>query len=137
LKIHAGTHYILELFSCPPELLDHETFISEAIRQTCATSVLSLLNRTCHKFTPQGVTALGLLSESHISIHTWPEHGYAAVDIFTCNEGDAGQVACDNMIECFRPGRVSLRVLERGDVDHQPGWSAKFMEDTVRCRAHG
>ena len=74
----------------------------------------TVLDVTSHKFTPQGVTALALLSESHISIHTWPEHGYSAVDVFTCGSHTNPQLACDFLKKSLECTGESVKVLERG-----------------------
>jgi S-adenosylmethionine decarboxylase len=84
--------------------------MKEASRQGMAT----LLNLISHKFHPQGVTALALLAESHISIHTWPENGYAAVDVFTCGQGDPRR-ACEFLVKQFQAQNHSLRILPRGE----------------------
>ena len=86
-EIHAtdmvGKHCILELYDCDPSRLDDEAFIRTTITSAAKGAGATLLNLITHQFQPQGVTGLALLAESHISIHTWPESGYAAVDVFT------------------------------------------------------
>ena len=83
-EIHAtdmvGKHCILELYDCDPSRLDDEAFIRTTITSAAKGAGATLLNLITHQFQPQGVTGLALLAESHISIHTWPESGYAAVD---------------------------------------------------------
>ena len=69
--------------------------------------------QTIHKkFEPQGVTVLTLLSESHVSIHTWPENGEAAVDIFTCGTCDP-KIGCDLIVEKIQPSRYNLEMIKR------------------------
>ena len=75
-----GKHCILELYDCDPSKLDDEDFLRSAITQAAERAGATLLNLITHQFEPQGVTGLALLAESHISIHTWPESGYAAVN---------------------------------------------------------
>lgn len=74
----------------------------------------SLLREVSFKFNPQGVTALALLAESHISIHTWPERGYAAVDIFTCGDHCEPEKACRHIEHQMQAGRSELQVIQRG-----------------------
>ena len=76
-----GKHCILELYDCDPTKLDDETFLRRTITTAAQRAGATLLNLITHRFEPQGVTGLALLAESHISIHTWPENGYAAVDL--------------------------------------------------------
>lgn len=109
-----GTHCILELHGCSSDLLNDVLFVRDSIEQASAQSLSTLLELTSHQFYPQGVTAVGLLAESHLSIHTWPEHGYAAVDIFTCGEDAKPQRACQYLIEHFGARKHSLTVLPRG-----------------------
>ncbi len=109
-----GTHCILELYDVDPPLLDDEPFIRSAMEQAAGKSLSTVLKVTSHKFEPQGVTALALLAESHISIHTWPENRYAAVDIFTCGETAKPEQACAFMVRQFKAGRHQLNVLRRG-----------------------
>jgi len=82
-------HILFTLKGCPFELLDNEKLISDLLSQTSKECKSVLLNVATHKFSPHGVTGVALLSESHISIHTWPEKGVAVCDIFTC--GDIAQ----------------------------------------------
>jgi S-adenosylmethionine decarboxylase len=65
-----------------------------------------------HQFSPQGVTAICLLSESHISIHTWPEKGEAAVDVFTCGESEP-KIACDIIIQQLNASDYTLEYVQR------------------------
>ena len=109
-----GTHCILELHGCSPDLLNDVLFVRDAVEQASKQSLSTLLNLTSHQFHPQGVTAVGLLAESHLSIHTWPECGYAGIDIFTCGEAAKPQQACDYLVKRFGARRHSLRILPRG-----------------------
>jgi S-adenosylmethionine decarboxylase len=109
-----GTHCIVELYGCPRELLNDESFVQDALREATSFGLATLMGAVSQKFHPQGVTALALLAESHISIHTWPEHGYAAADIFTCGDRANPQRAADFLIRKFRADRHSLTKLVRG-----------------------
>jgi S-adenosylmethionine decarboxylase len=109
-----GTHCIVELYGCPRELLNDEQFVKDALREATSHGLATLMGEVSHRFDPQGVTALALLAESHISIHTWPEHGYAAADIFTCGDHANPQKASDFLIMKFQAERHSLTKLVRG-----------------------
>ncbi len=117
-----GTHCVLEMCSCPVERLNDEAFVRDTIEQAVKEGLSTLLKLNSHKFDPQGVTAFAILAESHISIHTWPENGYAAVDIFTCGDTAKPQQACEYLIKAFASESYSLRELPRGphisDVVH-------------------
>ena len=73
----------------------------------------TVLNLISNKFEPHGVTAIALLAESHISIHTWPESNYSAVDIFTCGQNMFPDLACQYLIEALKAEEHFLRVVER------------------------
>jgi S-adenosylmethionine decarboxylase len=89
-----GKHCILELYNCDSAKLDDEAFLRDTITTAAKRAGATLLNLITHRFEPQGVTGLALLAESHISIHTWPESGYAAVDVFTCGDHTMPERAC-------------------------------------------
>jgi S-adenosylmethionine decarboxylase len=109
-----GRHVIGELLGGNPYLLNDERYLRAALKEAAERAGGTVLDVTSHKFTPQGVTALALLSESHISIHTWPEHGYCAVDVFTCGDHTDPQLACDFVSKALECTEESVRVLERG-----------------------
>ncbi|MDQ7031335.1 MAG: adenosylmethionine decarboxylase [Desulfonauticus sp.] len=109
-----GLHLVVELKGCPFSILNDEQLIRQAIEQASQQSMSTLLNLVSYKFHPIGVTALGLLAESHISIHTWPEIGYAAVDIFTCGECSNPYKACDFLAKFLKADKVEVTTLPRG-----------------------
>ena len=94
-----GKHCILELYGCNRARLDDEAFLRDTITTAAKQAGATLLNLITHRFAPQGVTGLALLAESHISIHTWPESGYAAVDVFTCGDHTMPERACQVLAE--------------------------------------
>ena len=115
-----GRHCILELYGCPNYLLDNQSFIQQVLREAAAIAKSTLLGELSHKFSPQGVTALVLLAESHISIHTWPESGYAAVDVFTCGEHTLPESACEYIANSLQAGKHVLNLVARSGPSHIP-----------------
>ena len=118
-----GKHCILELYDCDPAKLNDEAFLRTTITNAAKRAGATLLNLITHRFEPQGVTGLALLAESHISIHTWPENGYAAVDVFTCGDHTMPEQACRVMRDELRAGRHALRSFLRetpASVGHEP-----------------
>jgi S-adenosylmethionine decarboxylase len=87
--ISMGHHCLLNVYGCKFELLDNEDFMIRVLRKAADECGATILNVMSHKFDPQGVTAILLLSESHISVHTFPEKGTAAFDIYTCGIADS------------------------------------------------
>ena len=108
-----GKHCILELYGCDQRKLDDEAFLRTTITTAAKRAGATLLNLITHRFEPQGVTGLALLAESHISIHTWPEAGYAAVDVFTCGDHTMPERACAVLSEELGSGHQSLRSFRR------------------------
>tara|TARA_Y100001968_G_scaffold56167_1_gene47389 strand:+ start:16543 stop:17016 length:474 start_codon:yes stop_codon:yes gene_type:complete len=108
-----GKHCILELYDCDQIKLNDEAFVRTTITASAKLSGATLINLMTHRFTPQGVTGLALLAESHISIHTWPENGYGAVDVFTCGEHTMPEKACEVFIKEFSAKRHFLRNIQR------------------------
>ena len=108
-----GKHCILELYQCRGDRLDDEAFLRSSITQAVQQAGATLLQLISHRFSPQGVTALALLAESHLSIHTWPESGYAAVDVFTCGDHTMPERACQRLIADLQAGDHRLRSFRR------------------------
>ena len=109
----AGAHLIIDLHGA--ERLDDIDHIEQAMRDCVAASGATLLHIHLHPFEPNGgVSGVAVLAESHISIHSWPETGYAALDVFMC--GDARPEACVPVLEAaFRPDHIEVTELLRGE----------------------
>lgn len=108
-----GKHCILELYGCNPARLDDEAFLRSLISSAVQQAGATLLNLITHHFEPQGVTGLALLAESHLSIHTWPESGYAAVDVFTCGNHTMPERACLSLLHALEATDHRLRSFRR------------------------
>ena len=112
-RIHKSKHLLLELYRCNYEKLNDESFLRCTLNKAAKLAKATVLNLISNKFEPQGVTAIALLAESHISIHTWPESQYSAVDIFTCGQNMLPELACQYLIESLGAQEHSLRIIER------------------------
>jgi len=111
--IHQSKHLLLELYGCDYEKLNDESFLRCSLDRASKLAKARVLNLISNKFEPQGVTAIALLAESHISIHTWPESNYSAVDIFTCGQNMKPELASQYLIETLKAEEHFLRVIER------------------------
>ena len=110
---HQSKHLLLELYRCDCEKLNDESFLRCSLNRAAKLANATVLNLISNKFEPQGVTAIALLAESHISIHTWPESNYSAVDIFTCGQNMIPELASQYLIEALKAEEHYLRVIER------------------------
>lgn len=111
-RVYAGTHLIIEVMEA--EGLDCEARVQQAFRDCVDACGATLLHIHTHKFSPQGVSGVAVLAESHISAHTWPEIGYGAFDVFMC--GDAlPWKAVEVLRETFKAGAVRVKELLRGE----------------------
>ena len=81
-----GLHILMEFHECEPQRLDDLTLLKTTMSEAAIASGATIIKSVFHQFSPQGVTGVVVVAESHIAIHTWPEKNYAAVDYFTCNE---------------------------------------------------
>ena len=108
-----GRHCILELYQCDHAKLNDEAFIRTTITSSAKVAGATLMNLVTHSFKPQGVTGLALLAESHISIHTWPERGFAAIDVFTCGDHTMPEKACKLLFKDFLAKQFSFKNIAR------------------------
>ena len=111
-----GTHLLLELEGCDPELLDDLDHIRDSMVSAATETGATIVGQTFHKFSPTGVTGVVAIAESHLCIHTWPERQYAAADIFTCGEDFDPNAAADLIIEKLRCQRPTIREMSRGPI---------------------
>lgn len=111
-----GRHLVAELYGCAARALDDEDLISALARRAVEASKGTVLAVRSHKFAPQGVTAVVLVAESHLALHSWPEHGYLAFDYFTCGDRVDPHVALAVVRDALAPTRVEHTELRRGEA---------------------
>jgi S-adenosylmethionine decarboxylase len=108
----AGTHLIVDLWEA--HALDDLAVVETALRDATEAAGATLLNIDLHRFTPNGgISGVAVLAESHISIHSWPERAYAAVDVFMCGDA-APHRAIEVLRRAFRPRRLTIAEHKRG-----------------------
>lgn len=107
-----GKHYLLNLYGCSFVLLNDEHLLVDLLENAAVASGATVIQTISKKFDPQGVTVICLLSESHISIHTWPECGRAAVDVYTCGNC-IPKIGCDIIIQQLYASKHTLSYIER------------------------
>ena len=111
--VYKSKHLLLELYRCDYEKLNDESFLRCTLNNAAKLANATVLNLISNKFEPQGVTAMALLAESHLSIHTWPESYYSAVDIFTCGQNMEPDKSCKYLIGALMAEEHFLRVIDR------------------------
>ena len=109
-----GRHLLIELQDCDSEVLNDLSFLREAMVTAAIDCGAVVLGESFHHFNPQGVSGVVVIAESHLSIHTWPEYGYAAVDIFTCGTSVEPEKAAEVLIAKLRSKNHSLMEIPRG-----------------------
>ena len=108
-----GTHLVIDAWQAPAKLLNDPKAIEEALIEAIDVGRATLIELCVHQFSPHGITATATLAESHIAIHTWPEHGYFAADLFFCGVGKP-QLAAKILQRALQAKQVKIRELERG-----------------------
>ncbi len=127
-----GTHLVVDAWQAPAELLNNPEKIREALIEAIAAGKATLIDLCVHQFSPQGVTATATLAESHIAIHTWPEHGYFAADLFFCGAGKP-EVAMKVLQTALQAQKVEMRQLERGFI---PSKLEPKLEPKIKSSVH-
>lgn len=119
-----GRQILVEFYDCNRMVLDDEALIRDILLEGVRRSQATIVSDTFHTFSPHGVSGVVVIAESHVAIHTWPEHGYAAVDIFTCGETIDPWIIQKYLEDRFGAGNVSSMEMKRGlfpeRVAHKP-----------------
>ena len=111
--LNKSRHFLLELYRCDYEKLNDESFLRCTLNNAAKLANATVLNLISNKFEPQGITAIALLAESHLSIHPGPEARYSAVDIFTCGQNMKPDISCKYLIQALMAEEHLLRIIDR------------------------
>jgi S-adenosylmethionine decarboxylase len=114
-----GSHVLVELRDCNPEVLKRAAVVEEIMVSAAKAAKATIVDHSFHEFNPFGVSGMVIIAESHLSIHTWPEYGYAAVDIFTCGNIIKPQEAAAYLIRAFESKSPSVVEMKRGILSPQ------------------
>jgi S-adenosylmethionine decarboxylase len=112
-----GKHLLLELKECNKEVLDDLDFLKSTLLTAATEAGAMVLGESFHRFNPQGISGVVVIAESHLFIHTWPEYGYAAADIFTCGNSVQPGKAAEILIEKLGSKTPSTTNIPRGVFD--------------------
>jgi S-adenosylmethionine decarboxylase len=120
-----GKHLTVDMYGCSFDVLDDLDFVKNAMLTAVEEAKMTLLEFSYHKFEPQGLTALALLAESHMSIHTYPELGYAAIDVFTCGDQSRPDKAVAVLKRFLKPEKTKTTNIKRGDFGSESDMKPK------------
>lgn len=125
-----GRQTLLELYGCDPAVLATPHRVREIMLEACRLARATIVTDTFHAFSPHGVSGVVVIAESHVAIHTWPEHGYAAVDVFTCGKTIQPDAIRRHLEEQFAASKVTSVELKRGwlPVPHQDSQQANITD---------
>lgn len=114
-----GTHLLIELRECNPEILKSLEKVRNALVSAAKEAKATIIDISFHEFNPFGISGVVIIAESHLTIHTWPEYAYAAVDIFTCGDVIKPEVAALYLIKQFECKNPSIVEMKRGILSHE------------------
>ena len=109
-----GQHLIVEYTGCRSDILDNSELLEKSLTEAVHRAGATIVNCTFHRYNPQGVSGVVVIAESHMSIHTWPEYGYAAVDFFTCGDECDPRKAHEYMMQALESKAADVREMKRG-----------------------
>ncbi|MCL8266680.1 MULTISPECIES: adenosylmethionine decarboxylase [Leptospira] len=121
-----GKHVIAEFYDCDYEIINNHELVEDIMLKSVDLSGATTIKSVFHRFSPYGVSGVVVVSESHFAIHTWPEYGYCAVDVFTCGDLIDNQAALDYLKEKLGSKNISVVEMKRGvlnlgvDLHHKP-----------------
>jgi S-adenosylmethionine decarboxylase proenzyme len=114
---YLGTHLLAEFFACQTDKLDDVQFIREEMENAALAANATIVQTAFHRFNPYGVSGVVVIAESHVTIHTWPEYNYAAIDVFTCGDTCDPYAAIAYLKEAFATDTIQVKQLDRGNLD--------------------
>ena len=115
-----GLQILADLYECDPEALDDEDLIRESMIEAARRCGATIVAHNFHQFIPYGVSGVVVIAESHLAIHTWPEYGYAAIDLFTCGQTLQPELGLAYLAEALRSRRQMTNIVDRGHRPDQP-----------------
>ena len=116
---YLGRHILAEFFDCDPNVLNNPALVEKYMLDAALECGATIVNKCFHLFAPHGVSGVVIISESHLAIHTWPELGYAAVDLFTCGDKCDPKVSYEFLKEKFNSRKATFTELKRGIIDEE------------------
>ena len=122
-----GKHILAEYFECECTYLDNEPAVRNLMREAALKTGATIVGDIFHHFSPQGVTGVVVIAESHLAIHTWPEFQYASVDLFTCGTRVDPWIGFEYIKETLQSGKWTSKEIIRGILEDEPVSSLKVV----------
>ena len=110
-------HLLVDLYGCPADLLNDVTALETVMIEAAQRAGATVINSMFHHFSPFGVSGVVVIQESHLTIHTWPEQGFAAIDLFTCGTQTKPRRALIHLKRALQATRIEVRQFMRGQGD--------------------
>jgi S-adenosylmethionine decarboxylase len=111
-----GRHILAEIYGCDFDILNNIELVEKIMVNAALEAGAEVRETVFHKFSPQGISGVVVISESHLAIHTWPELGYAAVDVFTCGDRVDPWQACNYLAQYFKAQDIKANEQQRGVI---------------------
>jgi len=111
-----GVHLLAEYYECDKDILDNVFLIEEIMLEATRKAKAHIVAKNFHRFEPYGVSGVIIISESHLTIHTWPEYNFAAVDVFTCGVEIDPHICHDYLKEAFKSKNITIEKVLRGGL---------------------
>lgn len=115
-KFFLGRHFLIEMYQCDPGVINNVLRIKRILIDAAKTAGCRIVDTAFHRFEPYGISGVVMIAESHLFAHTWPEHGFATADIFTCGGTLSPAKAATVILQRFKPKRHKILRLKRGGV---------------------
>lgn len=115
-KNYLGKHFIADFHKCNPEIINNSSEVEQILTRAAAISGATVIKPFFHTFSPQGISGVIVIAESHFAIHTWPEYRYAAVDLFSCSDFNFRE-ALVYIRDRFQSDEYSIHAIDRGLTD--------------------
>jgi S-adenosylmethionine decarboxylase proenzyme len=111
-----GRHILVEFYDCDPVALNDLSLVESSMKEAAVAAGSTIVDSVFRRFAPHGISGVVVIAESHLAIHTWPEYGYAAVDLFTCGEKVDPWAAHDHLQDVFRARDSEYKEVPRGEL---------------------
>lgn len=126
-----GRHVLIEYYGCPSEIIENNKVIEQFMKEAADYSGATIVESVFHHFNPYGVSGAVIIAESHLTIHTWPEYGFASVDVYTCGDSVSPWKAADYLAEKLKAKKVESFEVPRGMVEKIRQFAEKEIEEVT------